>query len=153
VTSIILTTFRRFERVLRYLMVGAGVTAIYSLIVAGLIITDTIEDPTLATVIGSIAAAPVSFMAHRFITYSDVSDDPAHWKRFAIITLASFAIVTASMKLVDILHGPFWAGLIVGWIVVPIVNFLINTVWVFRATRLLALAGTDQSTATKEQQI
>lgn len=130
---------------MRYLVAGAGVTALYSLIVTCLIISELIKDPTFATVASSIIVAPVSFLAHRKITYPDVSHDPAHWKRFAALTIASFAIVTTSMKIVDLLHGPFWVGLVLGWIVVPLANFAINTIWVFRTRSILALSDTRRS--------
>ena len=41
------------------------------------------------------------------------------------------------MRLVDKSDLPFWVGLVIGWVLVPIANYLINTLWVFRPKTFL----------------
>lgn len=127
----------RFERPLRYLAAGIGVTAFYSVQVAFLVMSDLISDPTTATIFASLTTAPVSFLVHARITYPDVPQNSTHLFRFILITFASFLIVTISMRLVDKSDLPFWVGLVIGWVLVPIANYLINTLWVFRPKTFL----------------
>ncbi|MCA8903269.1 MAG: GtrA family protein [Hyphomonas sp.] len=132
-----LKLYARFERVWRYLVAGIGVTAFYSALVTLLIVSQAISSPTVAAVIGSILSAPVSFLVHARVTYPDVQHDRAHVVRFMVITVISFVIVTASMHLVERIGAPFWVGLVIGWILVPIANYLLNTVCVFRPRSVL----------------
>ena len=43
------------------------------------------------------------------------------------------------MKTVDSLHGPYWIALTFGWIAIPIANYTINALWVFRTKTFLSL--------------
>ena len=131
--------FNRFERVIRYGVVGGGVTLFYTLLTVGLYKGHLIGDPTWASAVACIVSQPVSFLSHRMITYADVAPDATQWKRFGIIALSTFAISTGSMKLVDLLGWPFWIALVIGWVLVPVANYVINAIWVFRAKNLLAL--------------
>lgn len=130
---------RRYERVLRYILAGGAVTLFYSLLTVGLVSGHVENDPTLASAIGSVLTVPVSFLVHRAVTYVDVAFDHAQWRRFGVISLASFVIATSVMKAVDLLHWPYWIGLAIGWVLIPVVNYTINAVWVFRAKAFLAL--------------
>jgi putative flippase GtrA len=141
----------RFERPLRYLAAGIGVTAFYSAQVAFFVMSGLISDPTTATIIASLITAPVSFLIHARITYPDVPQNSAHLFRFLFITFASFLIVTISMRLVDKSGLPFWVGLVVGWVLVPIANYLINTFWVFRPKTFLRVGQGQRDSEYKKE--
>ena len=138
------TLFLRFERLLRYLLAGLGITVFYSAFVTILVLGGIVDSPTLAAVIASLATAPVSYAIHSRITYPDVRHNRGGVLRFAVITIASFIVVTVSMKIVTEAGLPFWVGLMIGWFVVPVVTYLINTVWVFRAKSLFRVSRSDK---------
>ena len=128
------TTFlRRFERVIRYVIVGGGVTLFYTFLTVGLLSGHVVDDPTFASAIASLVTLPISFLVHRAITYADVASERAQWTRFAIIAVSNFALNIGLMKAIDLLHWPYWIALIIGWVLIPLVNYTINALWVFRA--------------------
>ena len=130
---------RRFDRVLRYGLVGAGVTLFYTLVTVGLLKGHVVRDPTLATAMASILTLPVSFLAHRRITYADVANHKTQWTRFIVLSGMNFVISTGSMKVVDLCGAPYWVGLIIGFILVPLANYTVSTLWVFKTTKFFAL--------------
>jgi putative flippase GtrA len=131
--------FRRFERVIRYVLVGGAVTLLYTLMTAGLYLGHVVGDPTAASAISCLVTLPISFFAHRAVTYADVEREPFQWRRFALLGASSFIFSTGSVKVVDLLHGPLWIGLAIGFVLVPLANYSINTIWVFRTKHFLAL--------------
>jgi putative flippase GtrA len=151
-TSTLLRLATRFERVIRYGFVGAGVTLFYTLLTVGLISGHVISDPTLACAFAFVITQPVSYLSHRLITYADVASDRSQWRRFGTIALAGFAVTTGTMKLDVVLGWPYWIALVIGWFLIPVVNYLINAVWVFRAKSLLALdrTGADHKVSDAE---
>ncbi len=134
---------KRLERLLRYGVVGVGVAAIYSLIVVAIVEGHVILDPTLASAVAFALTQPVAFLAHRKITYPDAGAAGYHWKRFAVLSACGFALTLATMKIVDLLGWPFWIGLMIGWVVIPAMNFIISSIWVFRIKTLLRLKIED----------
>lgn len=130
---------RRFDRVLRYILVGGMVTLAYSGIVSVLQLSHTIDDRVLASVCASAVAIPASFIIHRATTYRDTPFVAAQWPRFVLIGIANLVINAGLMKISEPLRWPFWIPLAVGWVVIPIANYLLNALWVFRAKRLWAL--------------
>jgi putative flippase GtrA len=130
---------RRYERVLRYIVAGGGVTLLYTLTIVSLMSGYVVADPTLASAIASVLTFPVSFLVHRSITYADVVPDAAQWRRFALIAASNFIVATSTMKIVDLWGWPYWVALVTGWILIPLINYAINAIWVFRAKKFFAL--------------
>jgi putative flippase GtrA len=131
---------RRYERIWRYILVGGGVTLAYSLITAGFISSGLITGPTLASAAATIVTQPFAFLAHRTVTYRDVPHDHSHWKRFAFAAASSFLLNIGIMRTATALGFPFWIGLAVGWVVIPVVNYLAGAIWVFRTKHLLSIS-------------
>ena len=136
----VITLYRKFERLIRYGAVGAGVTLFYSLLTTGLIVGRLILDPTTASAVATLVTQPFAFLLHRAFTYQDVAHHETQWKRFATVALSSFILGVGAMKLVDSLGWPFWTALAIGWVIIPVVNYFIGAIWVFRARKLLSLA-------------
>lgn len=135
----ILQIFRRFERVIRYVVVGSGVTALYTGIVAALVFYGLVQIPTLAAAFASIAVLPVSYVAHRSITYGDTHSSQAQWARFAATAILTFVLNTGLMKTADQMGWSYWTALCAGWVIVPLVNYAINAIWVFRTKTLFGI--------------
>jgi putative flippase GtrA len=131
--------YRRFERVVRYVFVGGAVTAFYTGLTAALYLGRVVGDPAIASAVACLTTLPVSYFAHKAITYADVEHEPFQWRRFAVLGVSSFIFSTGSVKAVDLMHGPLWIGLAIGFVLVPLANYTINALWVFRTKRFLAL--------------
>lgn len=134
---------RRFERVLRYLAVGGAVTLFYTLLVAALVTGRIVSDAVSASVAASVVTLPISFLVHRRVTYADTAPAVGQWARFLVIAASNFAINVGLMKGAEIWRWPYWTALVLGWVVVPAVNYVINAVWVFRTKSLLSMQQSD----------
>jgi putative flippase GtrA len=132
-----LALYRRFERVIRYIVVGGGVTAVYTAVAAGLIAVGL--DRVAAAAIGSLVTIPLSFFVHRRITYADAGVDGSQFGRFLITALSSLAINVGLMGVSEMLGWSHWIALAIGWFLVPIANYAINALWVFRTKTFLRL--------------
>ena len=129
--------YRRFERVIRYIVVGGGVTAVYTAVTAGAISFGI--DRIWAAVLGSAVAIPLSYVVHRRITYVDAANDNSQFSRFAVIAISSLAINVGLMGGSEMLGLSHWIALAIGWFLVPIANYTINALWVFRTKTFLKL--------------
>jgi putative flippase GtrA len=130
---------RRFERVIRFLLVGSLIVTFFTLATLALIWWVFPADATLAAAVASVLTTPVSFFVHRRITYVDVEAHSSQWPRFVVLTVANFILSTGSMKLVDSAGAEYWIGIATVWVLSPVMNYLINAMWVFQARTLLRL--------------
>jgi len=142
-TSALTFVTEKYGRVFRYIVVGAGTSLIYALLVIGLLKAHWIQDPVLASAVASLISQPVAFVVHERITYGDVPKAPGANIRFAVIALATFLVSTGLMKVTVMQHWPYWIAIVAGWFVVPAVNYVIGALWVFRARTLLSFGQKD----------
>jgi putative flippase GtrA len=131
--------YQRFERVVRYAVVGTGITAVYTGVTAGLIASGAVTSPTMASVIGSLLTLPLSFLVHRRVTYADVEPGGSQFGRFSVLAAANFSLNAGLMTAVHAIGWSYWIALATGWVVVPVVNYGINGLWVFRTKTFLSL--------------
>lgn len=143
--------FKRYERLVRYVIVGGGAAVLYGGLVYLFVEYRFLNDAVKASALASIISQPVAYIAHRSVTYRDVTSVSGAPLRYAIIVVSTFSISTGSMFLVTRGGWPYWFAIVIGWFVVPAANFLIGSLWVFRARSLLRYkaprsAGTDDQT-------
>ncbi len=130
---------RRYGRLGRYLLVGAGTTGFYTVLMIALHTSGWIKDPTLAAAAAFIATQPLAFYLHSRTTYGDVARARFQLTRFLIVAGVMFLVTAGTMKLVDMAGLPFWIGLAVGYVLGPLVTYVVNALWVFRTKKLLEL--------------
>lgn len=130
----------RYGRPIRFLLVGGAVTMVYSGLVAALLGLAVTTDRAGASLIASVVTIPLSFLVHRRITYRDAAPHADQWPRFATTGLVNLFVNLAVMRGSQALHWPLWIGLMLGWVLVPAMNYLANAIWVFRV-RLLAIGA------------
>lgn len=114
-------------------------TLLYSGLTAGLISGHVMSDRTLASVVASLMTIPLSFVIHRQVTYRDTDYQRVQWRRFTVVALTNLALNAGLMAGTAALRWPYGVALIVGWILVPTANYLLNALWVFRTRNILAL--------------
>jgi putative flippase GtrA len=121
---------------IRYGLVGAGVAICYSTLLVGLLQLDVVTSPPLAAAVAFIAVLPLSFVTHRSMSFHDAPRDSWQSTRFSSLALIGFVISVGGMGLmVDLLKLPYWTGLFLTWVCVPLSTFLVNALWVFPGTK------------------
>jgi putative flippase GtrA len=130
----------RNSRLLRYLVVGSTVTGAYSIL--ALLLRSLRLDALVASGLAFLMIQPIAFLAHRRFTYPDARRHG--WSRFAFLVCTGFLLTLAIMRMTIDAGLPFWAGLVVGWIVIPAANYLVSALWVFRTRSLLQIRPDDR---------
>lgn len=127
------------ERLVRYGAVGVGTTLFYSLLTMGLIASRAITKSVFASLLAGLATQPLAFIAHRRFSYGDVPEQRGQVGRFVPVAISSVVFGTLSVGLANAVGWPVWTGLAIGWFVVPVANYVVMTLWVFRGARLLRM--------------
>ena len=129
----------RYERVIRFILAGGIGTGVYTAVTAGLILSGLTPDRVIASAWATLASLPVSFIAHRLITYRDTEYAPVQWGRFAVVSLGTLGLNTGLMLASRALGWPFWIAIGFGWFAGPAATYVLNALWVFRTRKFLAL--------------
>lgn len=121
-----------FFRLLRYGGIGIAVSMLYSGLVFAAVEFFGVRSPTLASSIAFILVLPVSFFAHRKLSFHDAARDTRQSYRFAAVAIASFIVAVGGMQVMtETMNLHYAFGIIVAWVLVPVANFAINSLWVF----------------------
>lgn len=122
----------KFLLILRYCLVGASVATMYSTLVVLLVDGLNFTVPFLASATAFIVTVPLSFVAQKRFTFRNTDVDPRQLRRFVAMALTSFLLAVGSMHLVThTLHLSYLWGILITWILIPAVNLIINSLWVF----------------------
>jgi putative flippase GtrA len=135
----------RYERPIRFVLAGGFATLLYSGLTIGLVQSRMVPDPVHSSAIASVIAIPVSFLAHKVITFTDVRYEAGQWRRYLVLAAANLAVNVGLVRLGQIAAVSYTVMIAVGWILVPTINYVINALWVFRAHSLLALLRDSSS--------
>lgn len=131
---------RRYERVIRFLIAGGLATFVYSALTIALVQSRTLRDPATASALSSFVAIPISFVAQRLITFRDVDYEPRQWTRYIVLAASNLVVNVGLIRLGQTAAIPYPVMIAAGWVVVPGVNFLVNTLWVFRARTITGMS-------------
>lgn len=130
------------NRAVRYILVGGTLTLAYTLTTACLIQGGLCTNRTLASAIASVGLFPLCYWAHRTWTYPDSTAPASDWRevlRFLQVYVVTLLANVGLMALSGELGLPYWAALVTGWIVIPVMNFILNGVLVFRPSSLMTI--------------
>jgi putative flippase GtrA len=128
------------NRALRYILVGGSLTLAYTAATALLIQTGLCANRTLASALVSVGLIPFSYLAHRRWTYPDSSAATSGVRevvRFLQVYVFTLLANVGLMALSGELGLPYWVALVTGWVLIPVMNFILNGVLVFRPASLL----------------
>jgi putative flippase GtrA len=126
-------SLRRFDRLIVYGAVGIGIAVVQMALTALLTKETPIGDASLASVAASAVTIPLSFFVHKRTTYADVAHEKLRSARFLLTAASSILVAAGTIKIVQMLGGPLSLAIVLGSALVPIGNYAVNTLWVFRA--------------------
>lgn len=119
-------------RLLRYGLVGGGMSLLFSALVAAMVWLGL--DPVLASALAFMLVLIPGFLAHRAVTFGDRARHPAQISRFFITNASAFCLAIGGMyAITHILHLSYVYGIVWNFLAIPLVNYGILSVWVFRA--------------------
>jgi putative flippase GtrA len=130
--------FRRFDRLIIYIVVG-GAIAVIQMALTIVLARTMFADASIASIAASAITIPLAFYLHKRTTYADVAAERLQGARFVVTAASSVVTAAGAIKLVAILGGPLWFGVVLGSALVPIGNYIVNTLWVFRAKGFFSL--------------
>lgn len=120
---------------MRFALVGASCSALYA-IVTLLLTNFTSIPPGPASLLGYIAATPLSFFGQRSFAFRAGGEARAQFIRFVVTTLfnlaLSYGIMELSTRWLDI---GVVGGVCLTILAIPVVTFLVLDNWVFRPAR------------------
>jgi putative flippase GtrA len=120
-----------FWRLARFSVVGAVATAVH-IGVAMLAVAAAGANPTAGSAIGFVAAFTVSYFGHFRFSFRVTGRYRDYLLKFAVSSLASFLLSTASVWLATAIIGvDYKPALVALAIIVPVGNYLVNRFWVF----------------------
>src|SRR5688572_20981874 len=118
-------------RIFRFGIVGIAATAVYAVTtllaveIAGL-------RPVLASIVGQVAAAGVSYFGHAIYSFTVELDHRTYLWRFLIIAALTFGMnVLVTWLLTDVVEMSYRTVLVIVTIMIPVTNYLCNRFWVF----------------------
>lgn len=123
------------ERVLRYALAGLGTSLCYTLLVVALVHASF--SAVAAAMLGFVLVQPIGLVMHGTITYPGTLRARAHLPRigvrFVLTNAAGFGLASGSMALAtSVWHASYLWGVALTWVLIPMANFLIYLIWVFR---------------------
>jgi len=119
-------------KALRFGAIGVASGTVYAL-VTWLLVAGFAVPPVPASIAGYCASVPMSFLGHRQFSFRS----NGHWTgeavRFGLSQAVNIAVTAGSMAAaVRLSHGDWWWGMVAAVILVPIANFAVMNLWVFR---------------------
>jgi putative flippase GtrA len=119
-------------KAIRFGFVGVLSGTIYALVTA-LLVSGFGADPIPASIAGYCASVPASFLGHRQFSFRS----NGHWTgeavRFVCAQALNIAVTAGSMHAaVNWLGVPYYWGMVVAVVLVPLANFAFMNLWVFR---------------------
>ena len=120
-------------RLLRYIVSGVAVSTGYTVTVLALVDLLHWLDPVAASTVSFIVWTPVSYAVHRDFTFRFRGHE---WTAAAKFIVTFVARLLASAYVVYVATAQFelhyLVGVLLNWIVLPLVNYLALSLWVFR---------------------
>lgn len=128
----LLTGSSLLAKLVRFGFIGVLSGVIYAGVTA-LMVTQFGMAPVPASLIGYCVSVPASFLGHRQATFRSQGRWTHEALRFVVTQAVNMAVTAGSMHAAVTLAAlPYWWGMIAAVILVPIANFVMMNLWVFR---------------------
>jgi putative flippase GtrA len=123
---------RDIFQVLRYFGAGLLVSLGYTITVVLMVEVFGWSNPSIANAVSFILWTPVSYFAHKMFTFRDSQNTAESAVKFFVIFLAKLAtsvlVIEATTRF---LSHHYFVGLLLNWVVIPLVTFVLLKFWVF----------------------
>ena len=130
-----LLTDERF-RLVRYFVSGVAISTGYTVTVMVLVELLRWMDPVAASTLSFVIWTPVSYAVHRDFTFRFRGDHFAAAVKFLLAFVARLAGSAYVVYLAtELLGWNYMVGVLANWIVLPLINYLVLSLWVFRTRR------------------
>jgi putative flippase GtrA len=91
--------------------------------------------PVLASTVGFLASIVVSYVLQKAWVFRSTATHAAAGSKFLTVTACAFALNTLVLWLgTEVLHGPYPAVQATSLVLIPVLNYSINSRWTFRTT-------------------
>ncbi|MBL8569779.1 MAG: GtrA family protein [Phreatobacter sp.] len=122
-------------KAVRFGVVGVLSGAIY-VAVAGTLVHLDLCGPTMAGIIGYVAAIPVNFIGNRRFSFRSETNLASDLPRYVLLHIANSLLAAATMALtIDGLRLHYQVGLVATIVVIPVTSFIAMNLWVFGRRR------------------
>jgi len=122
-------------QVVRFALVGAAATCTHYIVA---LISAIYVNLYGANLLGYLTAVAISYLGHQRYSFRMAAEDVSHQRqlpRFVAGSLGGLALSYLLLALMrDLLGAPNWLSLAVAVGLVPVYAFVLNKLWVFRAT-------------------
>jgi putative flippase GtrA len=121
-------------RLIRYALSG-GLSAATHFGV-GLALADGLHVvPVVASTIGFLASVAVSYVLQKAWVFRSAATHAAAGSKFLAVTACAFALNTLVLWVgTEVLHGPYPAVQATSLVLIPVLNYSINSRWTFRTS-------------------
>ena len=127
------------DKLLRFAVVGLACGGIYAAVTA-LLVSGLGATPVAASIAGYCAAVPAGFLGHRRFSFRSHGRWTGEAARFVATQALNIAVTAGAMYGATSVFGRGYGwGMIAAVILVPIANFLVLNLWVFREQQGRAL--------------
>lgn len=120
-------------RFITYGAVGAVISLLYSAAVVLFVDGLGFRSAVAASGLAFALTLPLSFLAHKHVTFRHAPFDPRQPGRFALMAVSSFLMAVIGMYVItDLLRLSYLFGILLTWVLIPSVNFVVGQLWIFR---------------------
>lgn len=121
-------------QILRYGLVGVLLTSLYFGLTA-LIIETLGAVPTISSIVSFVVSVPVAFYLHKHVTFRAYSAHKLRREitRFCVTMTCAFLVSSLIVFFVtEVMFMHYGFAFLLTGVVVPLCNYIVFTVWVFR---------------------
>ena len=129
-------------RLIRYFVAGVSVSLGYTLTIIALVDWGPALNPELANVVSFLLWTVASYLAHRGFTFrfEGAYGDSAF--RFIVVSAVKLLASMAVMVLITRYYeSSYLVGILLNWVVLPLISYVVMKVWVFQQTFSAKLVG------------
>ncbi|WP_183449195.1 GtrA family protein [Microvirga lupini] len=118
-------------RLFRFAIAG-GICTLLHFFLTNVAVAGFRLDPVLSSSGAYLTCVPISYLLQSRFTFRAKQDTRAQVTKFTIVSVSGLLVSAAVMKWAVEKQGlPYWAGAAVVAGAIPVVNFLVLSVWVF----------------------
>jgi putative flippase GtrA len=119
-------------KLLRYIVSGVAISTGYTVTVLLLVGTLQVMGPVAASTLSFIVWTPISYAVHRDFTFRYEGAQVAAAIKF-LVTFVARLIASAYVVhfSTNVMGWSYLVGVFGNWVILPIINYLVLTLWVF----------------------